>query len=193
MKLYLLRHTRVIDREAGKDFADEDRPLTAKGHQQAQRLALALHQVQIPIDLVLTSPYVCAMQTAETLCEHLDDPSLEIRTLKRLAPGNSSKKLAKHLVGLEVDHVLLVGHEPDLSGHLAWMIGDRNATVRLTKGALACVSFDVAPGQGLGTLQWLITPQWISALLPSPAGDDIDVVPIVRDTPPPDELDISAS
>jgi phosphohistidine phosphatase SixA len=52
--------------------------------------------------------------------------------------------------------VLFVGHEPDLSTAVALLSGA--SSVRMRKGALACVEFYGTPEPGGGEIAWLIDP-----------------------------------
>src|SRR5262249_682483 len=74
----------------------------------------------------------------------------------------SSKKLAKCLLKLEADNLLLVGHEPDLGQHTAWLIGSKKVRVDFAKAGIAWVECDSAPQKGAGALRWLVTPKWLA-------------------------------
>src|SRR2546429_176285 len=62
------------------------------------------------------------------------------------------------------------GDRPDIDALAGWVIGTRKARVGLAKGAAALIECDVAPGKGMGTLRWLITPEWVGAAEPSANG-----------------------
>jgi phosphohistidine phosphatase SixA len=118
----------------------------------------------LTFDEILTSPLRRAAQTAEELAQQMGTPRPDVTPCERLAPGSSSKKLAKYLLASDAKEVLLVGHEPELSEHTAWLIGSKEARIEFAKGALACVRCDGVPQKGAGTLAWLITPKWLAAL-----------------------------
>jgi phosphohistidine phosphatase len=164
MNLYLLRHADAVSLGEQGIKTDEERPLTERGVLQAEQLAEGLTRLGAAVDKVLTSPLRRALQTAEVLCRKLKRPGLEPTTCNQLSPGQSTKKLAKLLLRSDAENMILVGHEPDLSRHTAWLMGSKEARLEFSKGAMAHVSCDAIPHKGAGTLLWLITPQWLQAL-----------------------------
>jgi phosphohistidine phosphatase len=164
MNLYLLRHADAHSLGERGVTTDEERPLSERGVLQAEQLAIGIKRMGMALDKVLTSPLRRSLQTAEVMCRKLARPGLEITVCNQLAPGQSTKKLAKLLMRVDADNLILVGHEPDLSRHTAWLIGSREARLEFSKGALAHVSCDAIPHKGAGTLLWLVTPQWLQAL-----------------------------
>jgi phosphohistidine phosphatase SixA len=53
-----------------------------------------------------------------------------------------------------------VGHNPELSAYLSWLIGSKRAQLHLSKGGVAFVEAD-GVRKGLGVLQWMVTPEWL--------------------------------
>jgi phosphohistidine phosphatase len=162
MNLYLVRHGAAVPAKEQDATADEARPLSAKGFEQVRLLASGLQSVGVTPDLIVTSPLQRAVQTAEDLRSALGAPKREVELCEELAPSQSTRKLTKYLLKLEGEHLLLVGHEPDLSQHIGWLIGSKQARLRLAKGGVACVACDAAPQKGAGMLLWLLTPQWLA-------------------------------
>jgi hypothetical protein len=66
--LYLLRHEEAEPAASGPDG---HRTLTANGRTRMHRTGRRFAQLGEPIDLILTSPLVRAVQTAEILATHL--------------------------------------------------------------------------------------------------------------------------
>jgi phosphohistidine phosphatase len=123
--IYLLRHGDAED--GGGD--DAARRLTAKGERQARAAGRALARLGAEIDACLASPKVRAADTARLTCESL---GLEPETAVELRGGDfDALELA-----MGRGDVLLVGHEPDLSGEVARLTGAR---AKLRKGGLAIV------------------------------------------------------
>ena len=85
----------------------------------------------------------------------------------------SSRLLA--LVAAVVDYrspdgdVLLVGHEPDFSGLLAFCLTGRpNAfNTRFRKGAVVCLQAGALPPHGRATLEWMMTADQLAATTPA--------------------------
>jgi phosphohistidine phosphatase len=160
MDLYLIRHAEAVPRNAKDGLADEDRPLTDAGREQCRALAAALQARRVRLDKVVASPLVRARQTAEALLEHWAAPKPELRECDDLAPGGRPKKAARFLMALEGQAIAVVGHEPDISAFLGWLIGDKGVQVALAKSGAALVRFEGSPAKGAGVLTWLATPPW---------------------------------
>ena len=160
MRLYFLRHGIAEDPQPGQ--TDRERRLTSEGIAEMQREAEALKRLALKPDLIVTSPYPRARETAEIVAKALD---LEKRLHEedRLAPGSRFGDL-QHIVEAypEAQRLLIVGHNPDLPLMAGQLIG--SAQLDLKKGGLIRVDADrVEPGQGI--LQWLLTPSLLTALL----------------------------
>ena len=65
MQLYLVRHGIAVD--GGEAMPDGSRGLTDKGRRRFHRTARAFGKLGHKLDLILTSPLVRAVQTAEIL------------------------------------------------------------------------------------------------------------------------------
>jgi phosphohistidine phosphatase len=163
MNLYLVRHADALPVGEQGITVDEDRPLSEEGLRQARLLAQGVKRLGISLTQILTSPLRRAAQTAEELARILQIPASSVETCEQLGPGQSSKKLGKHLLKLETDNLLLVGHEPDLGQHTAWLIGSKKARVDFVKAGIAFVECDAVPQKGAGALRWLVTPKWLAA------------------------------
>jgi phosphohistidine phosphatase len=154
MKLYFLRHGRA-DRSAwmGMDF---ERPLTEDGKECMLREADFIAQLDLGLDAILTSPLVRAYQTAEIVAERLN--MLDLLTVdEQLEPGFGPIDLAEILEGYpEADEIMFVGHEPDFSETISYLIGGGNIVCK--KGSLARVDL-IDAGPLAGELVWLIPPK----------------------------------
>ncbi|HWJ41895.1 MAG TPA: phosphoglycerate mutase family protein [Solirubrobacterales bacterium] len=140
--IFLLRHA---DAENG-DGDDAARRLTAKGERQARTAGEALAAMGAEIDACLTSPRVRAAETARLACESL---GLE----PEVAPALRGGRFDSLALATGRGDVLLVGHEPDLSGEVGRLTGGR---VKMRKGGLAVVDGS--------TLAALLRPQDLAAL-----------------------------
>lgn len=163
MNVYFLRHAEALPEDGQTITSDEVRPLADEGKAQVTHMANAIKAQNLFFDLILTSPLKRTRQTAEGLAAVLGRSQADVNDLDYLAPGGSTKKLMKYLRNLEVSNVLLVGHNPDLGEHIAYLIGSKKAQVRLGKGALACVSCETSPRKNEGELTLLVSPDWLTA------------------------------
>ena len=106
MLVFLVRHA-----HAEKGEPDGLRPLSDRGRQETQALAVQLAGHATPPALVLTSPLLRAWQTAELIAR---EAGVELRVDERLAPGMTPDLLHEAIEGAE-SPVAVVGHQPDMS------------------------------------------------------------------------------
>ncbi len=152
VELYFLRHA-----DAGDPLAwpgpDEDRPLSAKGERQAERVARLLASVASRPDTVVSSPKLRAFQTARIVAAEI---GVEVVISDRLAAGLDVASLDALVeeAGFP-ERPLLVGHDPDFSATVSALVG---ADVLVRKAALVRVDADLPLATGGGALHWLIPP-----------------------------------
>ncbi|MCS6850776.1 MAG: phosphohistidine phosphatase SixA [Gemmataceae bacterium] len=162
MLIYLIRHAEAAPLGHGGTTHDAERPLTEDGLAQCRALALGLHKRQARFDLVLTSPLVRAVQTAEGMLKHWPAPAPELRHCDELTPGTKRRQLARYLRNCTTEQIALVGHQPDLGQFAAWLLGSNKVHIELAKGGVALISCDDEPAKGTGSLLWLVTPAWLA-------------------------------
>ena len=166
MNLYLIRHADAGD-PLRWEGDDEDRPLTDLGRQQAKALAEAMRKMGEAVRWVVSSPLVRATQTAEELLGVWTPDAREPAVSDLLSPGGlRKKKLSRYLASLDVPALAIVGHRPDISVYLAWLLGTHEDAVPLAKGGAACLELPFGPTKGGGELLWAVTPEWFM-----PAGE----------------------
>jgi phosphohistidine phosphatase len=160
MRLYVIRHADAVAHGRDGIERDEDRPLTDGGQEQARRLAKALRDQGVTLDRVLSSPLLRAKQTAEGMVAAWGNGAPELTESDALTPGTKKKKLIRDLLASGGDAVAVVGHNPDLSELIGWLIGEKNASVSLAKAGVACIEFEGSPCKECGRLEWLVSPEW---------------------------------
>ncbi|BCU75508.1 phosphohistidine phosphatase SixA [Luteolibacter sp. LG18] len=154
MELILLRHGKAEDH--GHPGGDGERALVEKGYEQARRAGELAKAAGFAPDLVLTSPLVRARQTAETFCEAAGIAAPLIQPW--IACGMRADTALNELRAFSnFRRVAIVGHEPDLSSLIEFLLGASGGAVDVKKGALACL--DVAPSGRRGRLLFLIPPK----------------------------------
>lgn len=155
MEIIILRHGPAGEREdwAKTGRPDSERPLTEAGRRRVRGAARGLAALAGAVDLVATSPWARARETAEIAAKELGAP-LAVSNL--LLPHRSASSLAKWLSGLKDERVVLVGHEPHLSKVVGWFLtGDERGYVALKKGQAALL--DMAKAEGArAVLRWSI-------------------------------------
>jgi phosphohistidine phosphatase len=160
MDLVLLRHAIAADPGRSDVSDDSERPLTKEGEQKMRRIARAMRALGLHFDLILTSPYIRAQQTAHIVAKELGlEKSLESTPF--LEPGQSLEKLVSLVQrrSKQADSIVLVGHEPALSTLISVLIGgDVNVNLTLKKGGLCRLRADALHYGKCASLQWLLTP-----------------------------------
>jgi phosphohistidine phosphatase len=166
MELYILRHGIAADRGSKEYASDSQRPLTPDGVKKLTRIVSAMKSLDLSFDLILSSPYVRARQTAEVVAEGLGlKRVLELSAV--LEPGADLETLIADLASRKknVDRVLLVGHEPMLSSLISLLLsGEEDLEITLKKGGLCKLAIrTISPGR-CATLEWLLTPKHLGAI-----------------------------
>jgi phosphohistidine phosphatase len=119
MRVTLIRHA-----EAGDDApSDAERALTLRGRGDTRRMGRALARRGIEFDLLISSPLVRAVQTAEIVAAAVDYRE-RVEVSELLVPEGAASRVLGLLTalgktvgrgGLENRSIALVAHEPILS------------------------------------------------------------------------------
>lgn len=153
MELILLRHGKAEDINIGGDFSRE---LVEKGREQARRAARLLKGAGALPHIVLTSPLTRARQTSDGFCQTAGMPGPVIQGW--LACGMSPETALSELAAFQdFKRVAIVGHEPDFSQLIQWILGANAGSIEMKKGAIACLK--IYPPSRNGTLAFLIPPK----------------------------------
>ncbi|MEP6995905.1 MAG: phosphohistidine phosphatase SixA [Acidobacteriota bacterium] len=159
MEIWLLRHATAEDRSASGE--DADRTLTEDGHRRAREVARGLAALEPGIELILTSPFPRARQTAEPMARALRLTD-HLRETRALEPDSDPARILEEIRDEGAASVLLVGHEPHLGALLGRLIAGRpGLEVPMKKAAVARLSW---PGSGAATLRALLPPKVLERL-----------------------------
>lgn len=113
MKLFIVRHAAAIERTA--EVPEEQRYLTTKGRDFMRKTARTMLKKGMEPGLILTSPLIRAVQSADILAEAFSYVVPVIVT-DELSPGFDLPALQRLFTEFpQVDELVIVGHEPDLS------------------------------------------------------------------------------
>jgi phosphohistidine phosphatase len=159
MDLYIVRHGIAVDREDPQCPPDPERYLTEEGIEKTKQVAKGVAALGAVPDVLLSSPYVRAMQTAEIFAIALDYPKEKIRRSDLLLPGGEPSLLFRELAKDKQSSVIfLFGHAPHLDDVLATSLGSKHHLTALKKGGVALVELKrVSPPSG--QLVWLASPK----------------------------------
>ena len=157
MILLLIRHAKAEDFGSS---GDGSRALTAKGQLQSRQVGRFLKERDLLPDLVLHSPLVRARETAEIFCQTCgaDAPVQEAWLSCGMRPEEALAELAVYNESMET--VAIVGHEPDFSQLVGYLLGAERGYVQVKKASVIALS--VQPPRKNGVLHFSVWP----AMLP---------------------------
>ena len=158
MDLFVIRHAWAAERDEAAYPDDSLRPLTDEGRGRIARMSEALVSRGLAPRLIVTSPMLRCVETAEILAQALGEKTKVVRQKELLPDGELKHLLAwmkEHASGL--DKVAWVGHAPDVGYVIAALIGMDDGWVDLKKGAIAALGFPEFPEPAGGELRWLVT------------------------------------
>ena len=160
MMLYILRHGAAENAPppAGDDGA---RRLTARGREKVRAAAAGIRALGLRFDAILASPLPRAFETAELLAAAFAGaPAPE--TLNALSTGMTAADALAALKAYErYDHLMIVGHEPGLSGTASLLLsGSANAlSINLKKSGIIALELRDGIERGGAQLCWMLTPR----------------------------------
>jgi phosphohistidine phosphatase len=161
MKLYILRHGEAADHGDRRYASDAERPLTRKGIKRTRQLTNALRQMDITFNVIFSSPLVRARQTAEIVARGLKLEK-QLRLTHHLSLSGAYVDLMAQIENARphAEAILLVGHEPHLSGLISLLCtGGPALGLTLKKGGLCRLELEAAKPGRCATLEWLLTPR----------------------------------
>lgn len=154
-KLLLVRHAKAEKDTPGKDF---DRPLKYIGMQDAGFMADKIKDKAIIPELIITSPALRTLTTAEIFADHLGLPD---PARNKAIYEASEKTLLKIINDLpnEVGFVALVGHNPGVAYILQYLTGETREVHTCT---VALIDFEIDDwamvSEDLGKLVYYSSP-----------------------------------
>ncbi len=155
MQLLLLRHADAEPLAA----TDAERRLTEKGERQAERVARFLKTTGLIPELLLTSPFTRASQTAQAVGKTLE---IEPVTASFLASGMRPEQALGELAAYaNFQRVIIVGHEPDFSLLASALLG-ASSSLHIRKAALVGLEVQSLRTGG-AILDFSIPVKWMNA------------------------------
>ncbi|MGR3319910.1 MAG: phosphohistidine phosphatase SixA [Candidatus Anammoxibacter sp.] len=160
MEIYLVRHGTPYS-----EVEDPERRLSSKGLQQCQITGKALKLLHVNIDLIVSSPKIRAVQTAEIIAEMLEYAKENIKVTPTLEPNGFPLDVISFLK----DHsaktgILLAGHLPSLANI---------ASELMSTGSLLSINFETSSvcridvdsvSSNTGSLRWFLTPEHLELI-----------------------------
>ena len=164
MNIYLIRHAIAENRNdfSKKNLEDSLRPLTFKGRKKMLNLLDWYDDWIKEVDLIVTSPYLRARQTAQILQRLPAKP--RVVEAAELVPHSPPQAFCKWIKvhGKDKRNIIVVGHEPQLSLLAGFLVsGQTQSHIDLKKGGIACL--EVSSVQeiefGKARILWLVQPR----------------------------------
>jgi len=157
MRIYLLRHG--IAEDAGPRTPDAKRELTEKGRSKLAGVLALARNAEVRPELILSSPLIRAIQTAEMARDVLQIET-PVQQTRALIPEGSPQGVWEELRGLRnLDGVMLAGHQPLLGQLVSWLLGSSDLQVQMVKAAMVSIELAHLRGEPHGVLNWMITPK----------------------------------
>jgi phosphohistidine phosphatase len=156
IEVYLQRHG--IAEETGPGGQDSARALTAEGKRRLRTVYRRARLSGVRPEVILTSPYKRAIQTAELAAKELGCPG-GVHETSALTPASRPEAVWDEIrAHRKVKRILLAGHEPLLSQSAAYLLDSPSLNIDFKKGAIIRIDFESAGAAPRGVLKWMITP-----------------------------------
>jgi len=159
MQIYVVRHGAAIDRDDPKCPPEAERYLTEEGIAKTKEVAKGVTALGITADLLMSSPFVRAWQTAEIFAGAMGYAKQKIRKTNLLLPGADAGTLFRELAkDKDASNIFLFGHGPQVDDIVALALGARKACTALKKSGVAVLELKrVSPP--IGELLWMAPPK----------------------------------
>lgn len=155
MNLYFVRHGNAEPASVFKK--DKERELTDEGILILKSSVEQWKDYLKPPDHILTSPLVRAVQTGEIISKGIGFKGIVMKE-NLLSPGSSTSYVIELAKSLDVENIILVAHQPDLSFHLSVLVSSSEINFKFSPGSIAKVHFENIPKAGKGELVFFLPP-----------------------------------
>lgn len=153
MKLYVMRHGTAEEHSATGD--DATRALTPHGRERVRHVAKALADQDESPKLLVASPLVRALQTAEIVHAHARvEAPLEVNAV--MAPRGDALTFVRDAARSGKKRLMVVGHEPDVSILVAALLG---SPLEIGFAKSMVVGLRVPPDEGDAKVRFVLDPK----------------------------------
>jgi phosphohistidine phosphatase len=152
MHLYLVQHG-----ESVAEAEDPDRPLTAAGKADMERLGAFLAACKVTVGHIVHSGKRRTQASAEVMQRALGG-TVPVEERPRMLPGDSTEWLTEVIVDWR-DDALVVGHQPFISRLVSRLVlgAEQPAIVDVTPGTVVCLSRRGATRAWF--IAWMLRPE----------------------------------
>ncbi len=158
--LFLVRHAKSDWNDV--EFNDFERPLNHRGLRNAPLMAQRLKLLNVPVELIISSPAKRALHTSQIFAQFLDYPLQKIKIVPELY-GADAKRFLKTITGLpsEINTAIIFGHNPTITDMVEYLADYK--IDKLPTTGIAMIAFDIQEwkmvSKDLGELKMLDYPK----------------------------------
>jgi phosphohistidine phosphatase len=150
MEIYIIRHSEAV--ELDNEIVEESfRYLSNAGRKKTIDVVSRLEELKVQFDVIISSPVVRAVQTAEIFANKLNH-NCEIKTAIELIGGSTYSRFQQLLKrNSHYKRVAIVGHAPDVNNFTVAMIGKNNnkqLLINFKNTSICRVDYDVQEEAG---------------------------------------------
>ena len=159
MLIHLIQHGACLPKEL-----DPNQPLSPVGREQVEKSAHAARILGLRFELVIASPKIRSLQTAEIMADYTGYPlsGIEVtEAAKAMAPASTTIDFMQEYDGL--DSILIAGHLPSL-GLIASQILTHNSDLEIHIENSGIMQLEVASPKSKGVLNWYLTPTQLAEI-----------------------------
>lgn len=150
MEVYLIRHAEAV--ELDNEIIEESfRYISASGREKAKKVAEHILTLKTSFDVIVSSPLVRAVQTAEVFAKKMKFNG-EIKTAIELIGGNTFNRFQQVLRrNLHHKRIGIFGHAPDVNNYALKMIGHDNIhqlKINFKNSSVCKIEYDIEKEEG---------------------------------------------
>jgi phosphohistidine phosphatase len=162
MEVYLLRHG--IAEEDSPTGRDSDRQLTSDGRRKLKDVMKTVAAAGVLPDIIVSSPYLRALQTAEIAREILGYTE-EVHRSDALVPESDPQQVWQEIRNSYkgVNSIMLASHEPLMSRCTGFLLNYPDLLVDFKKGGIVRIDLEQFGVQPRGVLKWMLVPKLAAA------------------------------
>lgn len=159
MLIHLMQHGACMPKEI-----DAHQPLSPIGREQITKSAMAAQKLGLRFELVIASPKVRSLQTAEIMAEHTGYPVSRIEVtedVKAMANPRATLDFISQYQGL--DSVFIAGHLPSISMVASTLLtGGTALELAVENGGLIQIDWDIEKDSGI--LNFHLSPSHLNQI-----------------------------
>lgn len=158
VKLLVIRH--AIAEYEGMGIPDSKRALSPQGKKIFHQLCKQIQFLNWPVDLLLTSPFLRAQQTAEIFSMYFSPT--QTKQTESLKPSSSPESFLEELSAIGLNSIALVGHQPFLNQFISLCLSaDKREFLILKRGSMVFLEFPLIVKKHSAILKSLLDPNYL--------------------------------